>query len=92
MSYKITSYSFKKAETLGVDLKPSSNKRKKIDVFKDGKKIASIGAAGMMDYPNYIIKEGKKIADERKKLYKKRHNKDLQKIGSNGYYANKILW
>ena len=92
MSYKITNYSFRKAETLGVDLKPSTNKKKKIDVFKNGKKIASVGALGMMDYPNYLIKEGKQIANERKKLYKKRHHKDLQKIGSNGYYANKLLW
>jgi hypothetical protein len=92
MPYKITKYSFEQANKLGVEIKPSVNKNKKIDVFKNGKKISSIGFLGMMDYPNYIIKDGKPVAEERRKLYKLRHKKDLQKVGSNGYYANKILW
>jgi hypothetical protein len=40
----ITTYTKKKAKDLNVTVKPSSNKKKKIDVFKDGKKVASIGA------------------------------------------------
>ena len=42
--YEITSYSKQQAQRLGVTIKPSTNKKKKIDVFKDGDKIASIGA------------------------------------------------
>ena len=97
MAYNILPYSFRKAKDLGVVIKPSSNVLKKIDVFKNGKKIASIGARGMNDYPTYIEKEKKGYfqkghAKERRKLYKQRHEKDRHKIGSNGWYADKILW
>jgi hypothetical protein len=88
-SYKITKYSFDKAKELGVTIKPSSNKLKKIDVYKDNKKIATIGDINYDDYPNYIIKKGLEYANERRKLYKIRHKKDKN---LNGYYANKILW
>jgi hypothetical protein len=39
MSYKITNYSKIKAKELNVDIKPSTNPKKKIDVFKNDKKI-----------------------------------------------------
>jgi hypothetical protein len=40
---------------LGVEVKPSSNPKKKIDVFKDNKKIASVlGANGYGDFPTYF--------------------------------------
>lgn len=97
MPYKILPYSFQKAKELGVEIKPSTNSLKKIDVFKNGKKIASIGANGMNDYANYLEKEKKGqfekgYADKRRKLYKIRHQKDRKILGSNGYYADKILW
>ena len=97
MAYKILPYSFRKAKELGVVIKPSSNPLKKIDVFKNGKKIATIGARGMNDYPTYLEKEKKGYfekgyANKRRKLYKERHEKDRHKVGSNGYYADKILW
>jgi len=97
MAYKILPYSFRKAKELGVVVKPSSNLLKKIDVFKNGKKIASIGARGMNDYPTYLEKEKrgyyeKGYAYNRRKLYKQRHEKDRNIKGSNGYYADKILW
>lgn len=90
MVYKITDYSYKQAMKLNVQILPSTNKKKKIDVFKNDKKIASIGAIGYNDYPTFIETKGLKIANERRKLYKKRHEKDLN--GKNGFYANKILW
>ena len=97
MAYKILPYSFRKAKELGLVIKPSSNLLKKIDVFKNGKKIASIGARGMNDYPTYLEKEKKGYhpkgyANKRRKLYKERHEKDRHIVGSNGYYADKILW
>ena len=55
MAYKILPYSFRKAKELEVVIKPSSNILKKIDVFKNGKKLASIGARGMNDYPTYLV-------------------------------------
>ena len=90
--YNITTYSYNQAEKLGVQIKPSTNKLKKIDVFKNGQKIASIGSLGSYDYPNHIKEKGLQYANTRRKLYKARHNKDRKIIGSPGFYADKILW
>ena len=90
--YQITDYTKQKARELGVDVINSSNPKKKLDVYKLGKKIASVGAAGYNDYPTFMKLYGKEYADKRKMLYKKRHSKDLKIIGSNGWYANKLLW
>jgi hypothetical protein len=93
MAYKITSYTKAQAKKIGVKVAPSKTKGKKIDVFnKEGKKVASVGALGYNDYPTFKEKKGKKYADERRKLYKQRHEKDRHVKGSNGYYADKLLW
>jgi hypothetical protein len=92
MAYSITSYTKKQAKKIGVEVKPSKVKGKKIDVFKNGKKVASVGAIGYGDYPTYIRTKGKKYADERRRLYKIRHQSNRTKVGSNGYYADKLLW
>jgi hypothetical protein len=89
MVYEILPYSFKKAKDLGVDIKPSTKKGKKIDVFKNNKLVTSIGAAGMGDYPTYLKNDGKTFADERKRLYKIRHSKNK---GIAGKLASEILW
>ena len=89
--YEIKSRSKQRAKELGVEIKPSTVKNKKIDVYKDDKKIASIGDKRYKDYPTYL-QENKKIAEERKQLYKERHKKDRMKKGTPGYYADKILW
>ena len=49
--YEITNRTKKNAKKLGVVVKNSTNPKKKIDVFKDNKKIATIGAVGYNDYP-----------------------------------------
>jgi len=90
--YQITDYTKAKARLLGVQVKPSTNKKKKIDVYKGGVKIASIGSIGYLDYPNYILTKGRAFADERKKAYKIRHQKDRIVEGSNGYWAYHLLW
>ena len=90
--YTITEYSRDQAKKLGVTIKPSTNKGKKIDVFKDGKKLASVGALGMSDYPTYMKTKGKEYADERRRLYRIRHGKTMDKVGSPSYYTARILW
>ena len=92
MGYSVTSYTKKQAKKIGVEVKPSKVKGKKIDVFKKGKKVASVGAIGYGDYPTFIKSKGKKYADERRRLYKIRHQSNRTKVGSNGYYADKLLW
>jgi hypothetical protein len=94
--YSIKKYTYNKAKTLGVIVKPSTNKTKKIDVFKKRgniqKKVASVGANGMNDYPTYIQKRGLAYAKTRRRLYRQRHEKDRHVRGSAGYYADKLLW
>lgn len=74
-----------RAKRLGVTIKPSTRKYKKLDVFKDGEKIASIGD---IRYSDFLQHED----EERRKRYKMRHEKDRHKKDSAGYYADKILW
>ena len=90
--YVITAYTRKQAKRLGVEVKISTQKSKKIDVFKDGINIASIGAVGYSDYPTYIKTHGKEYADKRRILYKKRHQKNRTVMWSNGYLADQLLW
>lgn len=92
MSYKITKRQIVNAMLLGVSIKPSTNPKKKIDVYSKGKKIASIGALGYGDYDYYLKTRNKSYADERRRLYKIRHQSDRTKKGSPGYFADKILW
>ena len=44
--YKITKYSYDVAKKYGLVIKPSTNVKKKIDVFKNDVKIAQVGAVG----------------------------------------------
>jgi hypothetical protein len=98
--YKITNYTYKQAKKLHLQVKPSTNKTKKIDVYKIikknnksvKKKIASVGAYGMNDYPTYIKNKGIKYAKTRRRLYKQRHEKDRHIKWSNGWLADKLLW
>ena len=95
--YKISDYTKKQAKKIAVEVKSSSVKGKKIDVFKNGEKLASVGALGYKDYPTYMqLEKLKKVktgtANLRRKLYKIRHKKDRTKKGSNGWYADKLLW
>ena len=86
--YQITDYTKQRAKELGVEVKPSTNPEKKIDVYKKGDKIASVGAIGYNDYPTFLLKD-KSLAEFRRKLYRLRHKNDK---GINGYYARELLW
>ena len=90
--YQITQYTYKKAKNMGVVVKPSTNKTKKIDVYRNNRKIASVGANGMNDYPTYMKTRGKSFANNRRRLYKIRHEKDRKKKWTNGWLADKLLW
>ena len=97
MGYRIKPYTKKRAKQLGVEVKPSRVKGKKIDVFKAGKKVASVGAIGYNDYPTWMELESKgKVekgtANKRRRLYKIRHKKDKDRKGTAGFYADKLLW
>jgi hypothetical protein len=90
--YTITNYTYKQAKKLRLEVKPSTNKTKKIDVFKNKIKIASVGAYGMNDFPTYMKKKGIQYAKTRRRLYKRRHEKDRHVKWSPGWLADKLLW
>ena len=91
--YQITQYTYDKAKQLGVQVCPSKKKKYKLDIYdSEGDFITSVGAAGYLDYPSYTRERGKDYADERRRLYKIRHQKDREKAGSRGWFADHLLW
>jgi len=92
MPYTITKYTRRQARRIGVTVKPSLNRTKKIDVFRDGIKIAAVGAYGMNDYPTYMKLRGSKYAKTRRRLYKIRHDSDRKEKWTNGWLADQLLW
>ena len=92
MPYIITDYTLKRAKQMKVTLQLSQQTNKKIDVFKNGVKIATTGDSRYKDFPTYVIEKGIEFANKRKRLYYIRHKKDIEKLNSNGFYAAKLLW
>ena len=75
----------KKAKKIGVSVKRSTIKSKKLDVMKNGVRVASIGDVRYSDF----LQHGD---PERRRRYKLRHQKFRNKVGTPSYYADKILW
>ena len=90
--YDISSYTKSAAKRLGVTVKPSTKASKKIDVLKDGKVVASVGAYGMGDFPTFLKTHGRAYAEERRRLYKARHERHRHKVDTPSYYADQLLW
>jgi len=91
--YKILPYTLAQARRLNVKVKPSSRQGKKLDVYdRQGNYITSVGAKGYLDYPTYKKLFGKQVADQRRRLYKIRHQADRSVRRSPGWYADKLLW
>jgi hypothetical protein len=95
MPYRISDYSYRQARKLGVQIKPSRRKGKKIDVLKNGQRLHSIGATGYKDYPTYLSLERKgKVpkgtAAKKRKAYWARSGKPKRYAA--GWYAQRLLW
>ena len=91
--YEILPYTHQKANELGVVVKPSKIPKYKIDVYdKKGTFIFSGGASGYKDYPHYIKEKGINYANERRRLYQIRHEKDIKVVGGRGSIINHLLW
>ena len=91
MSYRIKPGQIASAKKLGVTIKPSEVKGKKIAVFKNGEKVADIGAIGYSDFWTYYAADPF-VARIKRDHYRARHKGEQNKIGSPGYYAWYILW
>ena len=73
------------AKKLNVTIQVSKVKNKKLDVFKNNVKVASIGD---IRYSDYLLHND----NVRKQNYKSRHERNRHIKDSAGYYADKILW
>jgi hypothetical protein len=91
--YKILPYTYEKAKDLGVQVFPSDNPKYKIEIYdKDGLFMFYGGDPSYSDYPNYIDSKGKAYADERRRLYRIRHKKEIDNVGSRGWFIANLLW
>ena len=79
--YIINDTQYNIAKQLGIEIKPSTRKNKKIDVYLNNKYYRSIGSLGYNDYYSYLDID-KNLAYKKRKNYHKRMNKN------NDYYDN----
>ena len=77
------------ARKLGIQIRPSTNPQKKIDVYYKGRKIP-IGARGYMDYHKYK-KIDSNLAEQKRRNYYARHKNNIV-FPNAGYWAWQILW
>jgi len=75
-NYKVTQYSKDKMkdlnDKLGTDvysIRPSADKKKKIDVLLRNDVIASVGDPELGDYPSYIESDGLEFANKRRTAF-----------------------
>ena len=74
-----------RAKALGVTVKASTRKHKKLDVYKDGEFLTAIGDIRYSDFLQHKD-------EERRKRYRQRHEKHRHEVGTASYYADRILW
>lgn len=90
--YSISKKQYDLAKEIGVIIKPSQRKNKKIDIYgMDNEYHTSIGDIRFFDYFSYLETHGKDFADNRRRLYDIRTKKGLS-IGSRNWFARAILW
>jgi hypothetical protein len=81
------------AKKLGVKIKESDKKHKKIDILNtEGEVLHSVGDSRYPDYESLLKSKGREFANKRRELYKKRHNKTRHVPGTASFYADQILW
>jgi hypothetical protein len=99
MEYKISKEQLKLAKKLGVMIYPADAKTVyKIEIYdSQGVYLTSVGDKRYNDYFIYKAAEKKKeipkgYANWRRSLYLQRHEKELEKVGSRGWYNAILNW
>lgn len=93
MSYRITPYTLQRAYELGLKVSKSDNPKYKIKVSdSSGKFLFNGGDTKYSDYPTYIQTHGIQFAETRRRLYRARHQKEINKVGSRGAIIAELLW
>ena len=86
--YEISPRTYKVAKQYGLQIQSSTKKNKKIDVYKQGEYVASIGDSRFKDFHIYLKEQGEAYANERARLYYLRHkNASLRE-----QLAKLLLW
>ena len=78
--YEISPATYKAAKYYNLDIYPSEKRFKKIDVYRKGEYLASVGDSRYKDYHIYLKQDGKQVANERRRLFHLRTPKDTFKI------------
>ena len=86
--YEISPATYKAAKYYNLDIYPSEKRFKKIDVYRGGLYVGSVGDIRYKDYHIYLKENGKQVAEERRRLYHIRHPKDTFKER----LAKLLLW
>jgi len=90
--YHITDYTLDKAKRIGLEVRPSTKKNKKIDVYYQGLYVDSVGQVGYKDFPTYLKEDGLEVALHHQKLYKIRHRKGILQGQVGEILADYLLW
>ena len=90
--YQISEETRRIAKQHGLRVEPSQVKHKKISVFRGDDYLGSVGAEGYDDYFTFKRKQGQEVANEHRRRYLLRHEKDRHKKDSKGYLASILLW
>ena len=86
--YEISPATYKAAKQYNLDIFPSKKLNKKIDVYRGGLYVGSVGDIRYKDYHIYLKENGKQVANERRRLYHIRHPGDTFKERC----AKLLLW
>jgi hypothetical protein len=74
--YEISPATYKAAKQYNLDIFPSKKLNKKIDVYRGGLYVGSVGDIRYKDYHIYLKQDGKQVANERRRLFHLRTPKD----------------
>ncbi len=86
--YEISPQTYKIAMQYGLQIEPSSRRLKKIDVYKQGEYLTSVGDSRYKDYHMHLKEQGKAYADNRARLYYGRHTN----VSVREQLAKLLLW
>ena len=86
--YEISPATYKAAKQYNLDIFPSKKSHFKIDAYRGGVYVGSVGDIRYKDYHIYLKENGKQVAEERRRLYHIRHPKDTFKER----LAKLLLW
>jgi len=90
--YRITDEQHKIARDNGLMITPSYRLGKKIDVYRDGNLIHSIGDIDYDDFYSYLATQGRTIANIHRQHYYQRHHKNIKKGYLGEILSARLLW